>query len=138
MRLLSSTSDACSRTFCYIFVVFTSFSSLLYVTVCCVEIECGRMVHFADRLHELRRNMPQNYYCSIVLLLKYFTLYHFNPYDFNVLSHAHFWLYRTIGLILDSIHLLVCRRQKTTTFWRLDLCPFSGGWGRINLLSWAR
>jgi hypothetical protein len=34
---------------------------------------------------------------------------------------------RTIGLILDSIHHLVCRRQKTTTFRRLDLSPSSGG-----------
>jgi hypothetical protein len=28
--------------------------------------------------------------------------------------------------------------QKTTTFHRLDLSPSSGGWGRIDLLSWAR
>jgi hypothetical protein len=28
--------------------------------------------------------------------------------------------------------------QKTTTFRRLDLSPSSGGWGRINVLSWAR
>jgi hypothetical protein len=47
-------------------------------------------------------------------------------------------LYRAIGLILDSIHRLVCGTQKTTTFRRLDLSPSSGGWGRINLLSWAR
>jgi hypothetical protein len=46
-------------------------------------------------------------------------------------------LYRTIGFILDFIRGLVCGRQKdynvsetgsvedkkTTTFWRLDLCP---------------
>jgi hypothetical protein len=48
--------------------------------------------------------------------------------------------YKTIGLILDSIHRLVCtrRRHKTTTFRGLDLSPSSGGWGRINLLSWAQ
>jgi hypothetical protein len=28
--------------------------------------------------------------------------------------------------------------QKTTTFRRLDLSPSSGGWGRIDLLSWGR
>jgi hypothetical protein len=28
--------------------------------------------------------------------------------------------------------------QKTTTFRRLDLSPSSGGWGRIDLFSWAR
>jgi hypothetical protein len=28
--------------------------------------------------------------------------------------------------------------QKTTTFRRLDLCPSSGGWGRVDRLSWAR
>jgi hypothetical protein len=28
--------------------------------------------------------------------------------------------------------------QKTTTFRRLDLSPLSGGWGRVDLLSWAR
>jgi hypothetical protein len=28
--------------------------------------------------------------------------------------------------------------QKTTTFQRLDLSPFSGRWRRIDLLSWAR
>jgi hypothetical protein len=28
--------------------------------------------------------------------------------------------------------------QKTTTFRRLDLSPSSGGWGRVDLLSWAR
>jgi sorbitol-specific phosphotransferase system component IIBC len=28
--------------------------------------------------------------------------------------------------------------QKTTAFRRLDLSPSSGGWGRVNLLSWAR
>jgi hypothetical protein len=39
---------------------------------------------------------------------------------------------------LDFIHRLVCGRQNTTTFRRLDLSPSSGGWGRINLLSWAR
>jgi hypothetical protein len=53
-----------------------------------------------------------------------------------------FWrwcmLYRAIGLVLDPIHCLVCWRQNTTTFRRLDLSPSSGGWGRINLLSWAR
>jgi hypothetical protein len=27
--------------------------------------------------------------------------------------------------------------QKTTTFRRLDLSPSSGGWGRIDLLSWV-
>jgi hypothetical protein len=27
---------------------------------------------------------------------------------------------------------------KTTTFRRLDLSPSSGGWGRVDLLSWAR
>jgi hypothetical protein len=27
--------------------------------------------------------------------------------------------------------------QKTTTFQRLDLSPSSGGWGRVDLLSWA-
>jgi hypothetical protein len=32
-------------------------------------------------------------------------------------------LYRAIGLVLDSIHRLVCGRQKTTTFRRLDLSP---------------
>jgi hypothetical protein len=52
-----------------------------------------------------------------------------------------FWrwcmLYRAIGLVLDSVHRLVCGRQKTTTFRRLDLSPSSGGWGTINL-SWAR
>jgi hypothetical protein len=47
-------------------------------------------------------------------------------------------MYRAIGLVLDSIYRLVCGRQKTTTFRRLDLSPSSGGWGRINLLSWAR
>jgi hypothetical protein len=36
---------------------------------------------------------------------------------------------------LDSIHRLVCGRQNTTTFRRLDLSPSSGGWGRINLES---
>jgi hypothetical protein len=45
---------------------------------------------------------------------------------------------RAIGLVLDFIHRLVCGRQNTTTFRRLDLSPSSGGWGRINLLSWAR
>jgi hypothetical protein len=33
---------------------------------------------------------------------------------FHILSTT--FLYRTIGLILDSIHLLVCRRQKTITY----------------------
>jgi hypothetical protein len=28
--------------------------------------------------------------------------------------------------------------QKTTTFRRLELSPSSGGWGRVDLLSWAR
>jgi hypothetical protein len=28
--------------------------------------------------------------------------------------------------------------QKTTTFRRLDLSPSSGGWGRVDILSWAR
>jgi hypothetical protein len=37
-----------------------------------------------------------------------------------------------------SIHRLVYRRQETTTFRRLDLSPSSGGWGKIDLLSWAR
>jgi hypothetical protein len=41
-------------------------------------------------------------------------------------------------LVLDFIHRLVCKRQKTTTFRRLDLSPSSGGLGRINLLSWAQ
>jgi hypothetical protein len=53
-----------------------------------------------------------------------------------------FWrwcmLYRAIGLVFDSIHRIVCGRQKTTTIRRLGLSPSSGGWGRINLLSWAR
>jgi hypothetical protein len=44
-------------------------------------------------------------------------------------------VYRAIGLVLDSIHRLVCGSQKTTTFRRLDLSPSSGGWGGINLLS---
>jgi hypothetical protein len=47
-------------------------------------------------------------------------------------------LYRAIGLVLDSIHRLVCGRQNTATFRRLHLSPSSGGWSRINLLSWAR
>jgi hypothetical protein len=46
--------------------------------------------------------------------------------------------YRAIGFVLDSIHRLVCGRQKTTTFRRMDLSPSSGGWGKMNLLSWAR
>jgi hypothetical protein len=53
-----------------------------------------------------------------------------------------FWrwcmLYRTIGLILNSIHRLICRRQKTTTFRRLDLSPSSGGLGLDKPISWAR
>jgi sorbitol-specific phosphotransferase system component IIBC len=28
--------------------------------------------------------------------------------------------------------------QKTTTFRRLDLSPSSGGWGRVDILRWAR
>jgi hypothetical protein len=28
--------------------------------------------------------------------------------------------------------------QKATTFRRLDLFPSSDGWGRVDLLSWAR
>jgi hypothetical protein len=46
--------------------------------------------------------------------------------------------YRAIGLVLDFIHRLVYGRQNTTMFRRLDLSPSSGGWGRINLLSWAQ
>jgi hypothetical protein len=45
--------------------------------------------------------------------------------------------YRAIGLVLDSIHRLVCGKQNTTTFRRLDLSPSSGGWGRINPLERA-
>jgi hypothetical protein len=30
------------------------------------------------------------------------------------------------------------KTKNTTTFRRLDLSSSSGGWGRINLLSWAR
>jgi hypothetical protein len=30
------------------------------------------------------------------------------------------------------------KTKNTTTFRRLKLSPSSGGWGRINLLSWAR
>jgi hypothetical protein len=30
------------------------------------------------------------------------------------------------------------KTKNTTTFRRLHLSPFSGGWGRINLLRWAR
>jgi hypothetical protein len=30
------------------------------------------------------------------------------------------------------------KTKNTTTFRKLDLSPSSGGWGRINLLSWAR
>jgi hypothetical protein len=37
---------------------------------------------------------------------------------------------RAIGLVLDSIHRLVCGKQNTTTFRRLDLSPSSGGWGQ--------
>jgi hypothetical protein len=28
--------------------------------------------------------------------------------------------------------------KKFTTFRRLDLSPSSGGWGKVDLLSWAR
>jgi hypothetical protein len=45
----------------------------------------------------------------------------------RILAMVYVVLYRTIGLILDSIHHLVCRRQKTTTFRRLDLSPSSVG-----------
>jgi hypothetical protein len=30
------------------------------------------------------------------------------------------------------------KAKNTTTFRRLDLSPSSGGWSRINLLSWSR
>jgi hypothetical protein len=30
------------------------------------------------------------------------------------------------------------KRDKNTTFRRLDLSPSSGGWGRVDLFSWAR
>jgi hypothetical protein len=39
-------------------------------------------------------------------------------------------LYRIIGRILDSIYRLVCGRQKTKTFQRLDLSPSSCGLGQ--------
>jgi hypothetical protein len=30
------------------------------------------------------------------------------------------------------------KSDKNTTFLRLDLSPSSGGWGRVDLFSWAR
>jgi hypothetical protein len=42
----------------------------------------------------------------------------------------------SFGLCPSSGMLVVL--QKTTTFRRLDLSPSSGGWGRVDLLSWAR
>jgi hypothetical protein len=30
------------------------------------------------------------------------------------------------------------KSDKNTTFRRLDLSPSSGGWGRVDLFSWAR
>jgi hypothetical protein len=52
-----------------------------------------------------------------------------------------FWrwclMYRTMRFILNFIHRLVYM-TKITTFQRLDLSPSSGGWGKVDLLSWAR
>jgi hypothetical protein len=44
-----------------------------------------------------------------------------------------YWAY--FGLYPSSC---MWKTKNNTTFRRLDLSPSSGGWGRINLLSWAR
>jgi hypothetical protein len=74
-------------------------------------------------------NHHRNFIC-----VTYISLHH----KFSLVDLHKLYKDRAIGLVLDSIHRLVCGRQKTTTFRRLDVSPFSGGRGRKNLLSWAR
>jgi hypothetical protein len=60
----------------------------------------------------------------------------FMCHDTDLLVNLHtelFGFFRTLSIVW-CVEVL----QKTTTFRRLDLSPSSGGWGRIDLLSWAR
>jgi hypothetical protein len=50
----------------------------------------------------------------------------------NVVSTELLGLFWTLSIVL------YVEDKNTTTFRRLDLSPSSGGWGRINVLSWAR
>jgi hypothetical protein len=84
---------------------------------------------FSDiRKNRYKRHVTKFNLCNFVSIL--------SAYMLKCAKHK--MKHRAIGLVLDSINRLVCGRKKTTTFRRLDLSPSSGGWGRINLLSWAR
>jgi hypothetical protein len=43
-----------------------------------------------------------------------------------------------LGLFWTLSIVLYVEDKNPTTFRRLDVSPSSGGWGRTNLLSWAR
>jgi hypothetical protein len=59
-----------------------------------------------------------------------------NIFNRNRNQMSRYWmLYRTIGPILDSIHRLVCGRQKITTFRKLDLSSSCTTYTIVRILS---
>jgi hypothetical protein len=68
-------------------------------------------------------------------------VYFSNPIIIDKLERILTMVYVEHGYLVSGLYPLSSvqkNKSDKNTFWRLDLSPSSGGWGRVDLFSWAR